>query len=265
MSAEGIPYVSCTIRTLPEDRWIPAAQSAIAANPANAPATEMMARAGLQVLEPQRLAILTSKYWGIDGVTLTVAFMEQTPQDLQDRILSHMNAWSDYGNVSFELTDTDPQVRITREGDGYWSYLGTDVGHIPPDQPTMSLQAFTMSTPDSEFHRVVRHETGHTLGFPHEHMRKEIVDKIDRQEAIKYFMATQGWTEQDVIDQVLTPIETSALIASAEADENSIMCYGLPGDIMIDGQPVPGGRDIDDTDVHFIAQHYPLAPAGTRA
>ena len=39
----------------------------------------------------------------------------------------------------------------------------------------MNLEAFTMQTPDSEFHRVVRHEAGHTLGFPHEHMRKAIV------------------------------------------------------------------------------------------
>ncbi len=37
-----------------------------------------------------------------------------------------------------------------------------------------------MQTPESEYHRVVRHETGHTLGFPHEHMRKELVEKIDR-------------------------------------------------------------------------------------
>src|SRR3954469_2123824 len=195
MADQPSAYVSCTIRTLPEDRWIPAAHSAVAENPANAPATEMMARAGVELPEVQHLAILTSKYWGTGGVTLTVGFLEETPSDLQDRIVSHMNAWGEFGNVSFALSNTDPQVRITREGDGYWSYLGTDVGEIPPDEPTMSLQEFTMDTPDSEFHRVVRHETGHTLGFPHEHLRKEIVDKIDRQKAIDYFMATQGWSE----------------------------------------------------------------------
>jgi hypothetical protein len=43
----------------------------------------------------------------------------------------------------------------------------------------MNLEGFTMKTPDSEFHRVVRHETGHTLGFPHEHMRAELVKRID--------------------------------------------------------------------------------------
>ena len=92
----------------------------------------------------------------------------------------------------------------------------------------MNLDSFTMNTPDSEFHRVVRHETGHTLGFPHEHMRKAIIDRIDREKAIKEFMRTQGWSRQEVIEQVLTPFETSALKATAVTDENSIMCYDFP-------------------------------------
>ena len=58
------------------------------------------------------------------------------------------------------------------EWSGYWSYLGTDVLHIPVDQQTMNLQGFTERTPESEYRRVVRHETGHTMGFPHEHMRR---------------------------------------------------------------------------------------------
>ena len=103
-------------------------------------------------------------------------------------------------------TSTDPQIRIARQGGergGYWSYLGTDVLHIPKNEPTMNLEEFSMSTPESEYHRVVRHETGHTLGFPHEHMRKELVDKIDSSKAIEYFERTQGWSEEEVRQQVL--------------------------------------------------------------
>ena len=91
------------------------------------------------------------------------------------------------------------------------------------------------------------------------------VDKIARQKAIDYFMATQGWSEEMVIAQVLTPLAASALIQTEEADEESIMCYGLPGDIMVDGQPVPGGSDIDETDERFVAQHYPLPRDGAAA
>lgn len=49
-----------------------------------------------------------------------------------------------------------------------------------------------MKTAESEFRPVVRHEAGHTLGFDHEHMRGDIVARIDRARAIKYFRKTAG-------------------------------------------------------------------------
>ncbi len=94
----------------------------------------------------------------------------------------------------------------------------------------MNLEAFTMTTLESEFHRVVRHETGHTLGFPHEHMRKALVAKIDPAKAIAYFERTQGWSEEEVRAQVLTPIEESTLRGTA-ADAKSIMCYQILGEL----------------------------------
>jgi Hemopexin len=177
-----------------------------------------------------------------------------------------MNAWGSWANVKFTETAVDPQVRIDRKaGDGYWSYLGTDVLSIPAAEPTMNLASFTMDTPESEFHRVVRHETGHTLGFPHEHRRKEIVERIDREKAIALFMSTQGWSRQEVIEQVLTPFENSALRATARTDQDSIMCYGLPAQIMEDGVAVPGGKDIDDFDAQFASKLYPGPVSPTSA
>jgi hypothetical protein len=150
-------------------------------------------------------------------------------------------------------------VRIAREGGadgGYWSYLGTDILQIDADQPTMNLEAFAMDTPASEFHRVVRHETGHTLGFPHEHMRKQLVAKIDAKKAIAFFKATQGWSAAETKAQVLTPIEESTLLGTAP-DPRSIMCYQIPGSITKDGKPIVGGNDIDKLDYAFAAQLYP--------
>jgi len=118
-----------------------------------------------------------------------------------------MNSWALYANVKFTEVEANGQVRISRTaGRGYWSYLGTDILSIPANQPTMNLDSFSMNTPESEFKRVVRHETGHTLGFPHEHMRKEIVQGINREKAIVYYMKTQHWSREEVIQQVLTPL-----------------------------------------------------------
>jgi hypothetical protein len=123
----------------------------------------------------------------------------------------------------------------------------------------MNLEAFTMNTPESEFHRVVRHETGHTMGFPHEHMRRELVNRIHPDKAIAYFGATQGWSPAEVRQQVLTPIEDSSLRGTAHADPDSIMCYQIPGSITKDGRPIIGGLDIDRQDFAFAALIYPEA------
>lgn len=255
----GSTVETCTIKLLPQDQWIPSASRATAINPANAPADHILQQAVPQaVLPPEHLALLTQKYWGASGVQLTVEFLDGPPAELRAKILSHMNAWSATANVQFVETAESAQVRIARTaGGGYWSYLGTDILSIDASQPTMNLDSFSMNTADSEFYRVVRHETGHTLGFPHEHVRSEIVDRIDREKAIAYFMASQGWSRDQVIAQVLTPLDNSALIATASADPQSIMCYWLPGSIMQDGIAVSGGTDIDPMDAEFAASVYP--------
>ncbi len=245
----------CTIKQLPEDAREVAARRAMRINPANGPSEQLVA-AG--VIEPEHLTALVAKYWGAGGVNLTVGFLDGPAADLRGRILSHMNAWGQWANVRFVETGVDPQVRISRvANDGYWSYLGTDVLSIAPGDATMNLAGFTMNTADSEFVRVIRHETGHTLGFPHEHLRKEIIDGIDREKAIALFMATQGWSREKVISNVLTPLAQSALLATAQPDQTSIMCYSLPASIMKNGVAVPGGKDIDALDAQFAASLYP--------
>ena len=249
----------CSIKLLPAHEWVQAAASAARINPANAPADQFLRSVAAEVdIKPDHLALLTAKYWGSRGVRLTVGFLDGPAADLRARILSHMNAWAASSNVQFVETAGSAQVRIARTaGDGYWSYLGTDVLHIAADHPTMNLDSFTMNTQDSEFFRVVRHETGHTLGFPHEHMRDEIVNRIDRAKAVAYFGRTQGWNEAEVVAQVLTPLPNSALIATDHADPNSIMCYWLPAEIMKDNVQVDGGTDIDAQDGQFAARVYP--------
>ena len=174
-----------------------------------------------------------------------------------------MNAWGARCNVVFTETASGGQVRIAREaGSGCWSYVGTDILSISADHPTMNLESFSMQTPESEFHRVVRHETGHTLGCPHEHMRAELVNQIDPAKAVAFFGATQGWSPEEVQQQVLTPIETSSLLGTVHADPDSIMCYQIPGTFTKDGQPIVGGLDIDESDFQFMASIYPKAVQG---
>ena len=232
-------FIGCTIKTLPDAAFAPFGS-------------------------PAHIAVMRDKYWGEKGVTLTVSFPFDNPsKELRAKILSHMNAWGGAkgGNVQFVETSGTGQVRIARTArQGYWSFLGRDILGIAANQPTMNLDSFTMQTPDKEFYRVVRHETGHTLGFPHEHMRADLVARLDRAKTIDYFARTQGWSERDVMQQVLTPLSEASLMATP-ADQTSIMCYMLPGSITKDGKPIPGGPDINESDLAFAAKIYPLPSA----
>lgn len=250
----------CTIKQLPDDLLAAAAQTACAINPANRPAMQF-ALAGFKIT-PVNLAVLTSKYWPPGGVRLTVGFMDTLSSALADKILLYLNAWRTRAgaNVTFVRSNASPQVRISRGSGGYWSYLGTDILHIPMGQPTMNLEGFTLNTPDSEWRRVVVHEAGHTLGFPHEHLRAELIKRISPQKAVEYFARTNGWSQQQTVSNVLTPVsESNFAIASPRADESSIMCYSLPGQITYDGRPIIGGNDFSSTDKEYAAKIYPLA------
>ncbi|KAK9805208.1 hypothetical protein WJX72_005998 [[Myrmecia] bisecta] len=81
------------------------------------------------------------------------------------------------------------------------------------------------------YDRVVEHETGHTLGFPHEHMRREIVNKIDPQAAYAYFGRPPNNWDRTTVDQQ-------------------------------DKKPIPGGLDINEADFDFAHKLYP--PVGAQ-
>lgn len=258
--------VGCVPRQLPERLRVKAARTATRINPANGLNVAAMAGLGLSdgIMDPLAMAVLTAKYWGPQPRQLTVSFMETATADLRARIVGHLNAWNRSGGISFVETRGTGQVRISRSGGGYWSYLGTDVLLIPPGQQTMNLAGFTMNTPEDEYRRVVRHEAGHTLGFPHEHMRKELIARIDPEKAYDYFWRTQGWSRSMVDQQVLTPLDDRSIMATAP-DEDSLMCYQLPGSITRDGTPIRGGADINASDAAFCGRLYPKAGAATGA
>lgn len=245
-------FPGCYIKALPARLYEKAAQVAARINPVNSPLFEPLPG----VDSPMRLTLLTAKSWGPSPRRLSVSFMESTPADLRARIVSHLNAWTDTAGISFVETSGTGEVRISRGPGGFFSFLGTDVTLIPRNRQTMNLERFTMSTPESEYKRVVRHEAGHTLGFPHEHMRKELVNRIDPAKAYEHFRRTQGWSKRDVDQQVLTPLDDRSILGTAP-DQDSIMCYQLPGGITFDGLPIRGGTDINATDFEFAGKIYP--------
>lgn len=259
--------IVCRPKLLTPSQVADAMRRSLEVNPANAQEQRIITRTtpGRRG-GPRRLALAVGHRWPASGVRLSVRFLDNPSRELRARILMHMNAWSKTANVRFDETAGTGQVRIARldrptDMAGYWSYIGTEILAIEEDQPTLNLEGFTMRTAEAEFMRVVRHEAGHTLGFEHEHMRAALIERIDRRKAIAYFDRAEGWTAQETVEQVLTPLSKASIMATTEADPHSIMCYQIPGGITKDGKAIPGGRDITPRDFKFAGTIYPLPRA----
>ena len=255
--------ILCRPKSLPLDKLVAAAKRSVEINPENAAEQRSVVRTPPGRRGGQRrIAVVVGRKWPRTGARLSVSFMDNPSRSLRSRILEHMNAWGKAASVVFSETQGIGEVRIARLDSppdlaGYWSYIGTEILEIPADEPTLNLEGFTMRVSDAEFRRVVRHEAGHTLGFEHEHMRSDVVQRIDRAKAIAYFDRVEGWSVEEVKQQVLTPLAKKSIMGTAESDPVSIMCYHLPGSIMKDGKAVPGGSDINERDYAFAASLYP--------
>ena len=255
--------IVCRPRSLPRKRHDSATRRAVEVNPANSVEVRRVLRTPIgRRGGAKRLAVVKGRRWPATGVRLTVSFMDTPSRELRRRILEHMNAWDKTANVVFRETRGVGQVRIARLDEpedmaGYWSWIGTEILEIDEDEPTLNLEGFTTKISEAEFRRVVRHEAGHTLGFEHEHMRSDLVKKIDRAKAIRFYDVDQGWTPREVEEQVLTPLKNSSIMGTTESDTHSIMCYQIPSSITKDGKPIVGGRYINKKDFAFAASIYP--------
>src|SRR3954469_17885788 len=110
--------IACSPRRLPKERLVEAAKKAVEINPQNhAPVERLAILMPGFIPTPERIAVVTKKYWGVKGIQLTVSFVENsTSTALRKKILSHMNAWSKTANVKFAETKSGGQVRIAFEG-----------------------------------------------------------------------------------------------------------------------------------------------------
>jgi hypothetical protein len=123
----------------------------------------------------------------------------------------------------------------------------------------MMLTGASLTHSEEFFTEVVRHETGHTLGFTHENLRPELVGQIDPEKAIKYkeVDSDDEWDEDKTRHNVLTPLVMDQHNATGNADVHSIMCYTIPNSILKRGAaPITGGKNFSDYDKTHAASIY---------
>lgn len=151
---------------------------------------------------------------------------------MRDRIIDHAKTWEAYANVSFVFDNANPaEIRIGFGCTGHWSY----VGRWQPSEPaqTMNLQFYPQIS-DEEMRRVVLHEFGHALGFQHEHQAPNGRIHWDERKVLGTYQWTQGWSEDEVREQVLNRSNSTNYITSGY-DPDSIMMYPIPRELLLPG------------------------------
>lgn len=243
--ASKLKDAPCTPLQLPKKLRQQAALRAVRINPQNAP--RGFGNGNFSIIGA------TSKFWETSRDTLTVRFMNTTNNGVKSTVLNSMNAWNKTCRIRFRETRNDPgEIRIAM-GNQNSSYVGTDNKSIPQSMPTMQLYNYNVPY-------IVQHEAGHALGFEHEQLRPEIIQRIDRAKAYAYFARTQGWNRAKVDLNILTPLKLSAH-SYTPVDHTSVMCYHLPASIMVDRVEVKGGKKINEWDYWYAGQVYPKPAA----
>jgi hypothetical protein len=204
-----------------------------------------------------RAALLNAARWN-PGDVIRVRFLEGD-ESLRGRVRAVADRWTALANLTFEwVEEGDTEIRIAfRQGDGSWSYLGTQCREIPDGEPTMNYGWLTPDSPDDEITSVVLHEFGHALGLIHEHQNPEGGIQWNEPAVIADLSGPpNNWDEATIRHNVLGHYEPGTTTGTP-VDPDSIMMYPIPAAWTLDGFSADFNGDLSEQDMAFIREAYP--------
>lgn len=193
------------------------------------------------------------KFWP-NGTVLKVGFIGGTTAQM-NMVKKYMPVWSQYANITFEFTQSNPDVRISFDpSDGAWSYVGTDVKSIPKSMATMNLGWVDEA--------VILHETGHTLGLGHEHQNPEGGIQWDVDAVIRELSGPpNNWDVATIMWNVIDPYKVDKIVGTV-LDPKSIMMYAIPDRWTLNDFSTNFNPALSDLDKQFIGTIYPFPVEG---
>jgi serralysin len=207
-----------------------------------------------------KAALLNAARW-TPGDTIRARFLEGD-ESLQQRVREVAERWTapDMADLTIQWVDSGPsEIRIAFiQGDGSWSYLGTQCRGIPEPEPTMNYGWLTPDSEDDELQRVVLHEFGHALGLIHEHQNPQGgIDWNEPAVIADLSGPPNNWDEAQIRGNVLDHYRPDAVTATP-VDADSIMMYPIPASWTNDGFSADMNADLSEQDVAFIHEVYQL-------
>jgi hypothetical protein len=199
------------------------------------------------------------RYWFFDSPTKWTA-----PKKEQDVVRAAFKSWKALGiGLDFvEVKKTaEADIRIAfQQGDGSWSYVGTDIRTNRRDPRTMNFGWSLTEDPQDGMDTAI-HEIGHTLGFPHEH-QNPFAGIVWNEEAVYKSLAAppNQWSRSTTFHNIIEKIVPDS-VKGSNWDPDSVMHYPFePGLILKPDQYSKGLRPaggLSPHDKEWVQTFYP--------
>jgi serralysin len=206
-----------------------------------------------------RAALLAAAKWE-PGSQIRIRFLEGD-QTLRERVEAVAKEWigPEMANLTFRFVPSgDAEIRIAfQEGDGSWSYLGTQCKQAPDTEPTMNYGWLDKDSPESELRRVVLHEFGHALGLIHEHQNPNKAISWNKAAVIRDLSRPPNrWDPETIFNNIFKLYEKREILGT-DIDPESIMMYQIPASWTTDGFSADLNNELSDVDKGLIREAYP--------
>ncbi len=221
---------------------------AIKANPLNAPLAPVDDKGRIIGKNVSRLCARGSKLWGQEPC-LKVWFLDGSTAQ-QNQVMTALKKWENAGALYFLFGNyPDAQIRVTFNGTGACSNIGTDALTVPSPNPTVTLALPTLYDHD------ILHEFGHVLGFYHEHQQPNCNLQWNEANVIRDAQAWYGWSLDAIRYNILEKCGRGYFYSGY--DPASIMHYWIDRTWHTGNYEIAKPTDLSPTDEYWCRSCYP--------
>lgn len=202
-----------------------------------------------------RIALMKAKLWPNNSQLIVQCSRQSTPRQ-RAKVQETFEELMDYVNLDFRMAKSGEKgdIRVSfLPSQGAWSYIGTDAGGIPKNQPTMNL-GFGL---DDGNEGTYMHEFCHAIGAIHEHQNPAGGIRWNRDQVIRDLSGPPNYWDLETIEANMFEAYSRNQLNGSELDPDSIMMYAIPSRWTLDGFSTKQNTKLSAKDKEWLAKCYP--------